>query len=149
MRMTGITTCLLLLILADGRSYKLVPASTVRQLTSRDVTFREGMGKALHEAMTLHEKGDYPRATDLFRRGRLEAQGKDQDLEARFLLGVAICHFAQHRYQDALQDYLAARKLLQYSNDAAPLIVLNGNLSSLYLQLGEYDAAFDAATPRL
>jgi Uncharacterized protein conserved in bacteria len=145
MRMTGLSACLLLLILADGRSYKLVPASTMQQPGSGDAAFRAGLTKALHQAMTLHGQGDYSRATALFERGRLEAQGKDQDLEARFLLGVAICHFAQHRYQDALKDYLAARKLLQYSKDTGALIILNGNLSSLYLQLGEYDAAIDAS----
>jgi len=143
MRMIGISACVLLLILGDGNSNK--PASrSGGPPHAGDTPLRESLGWALHEASALHEKGDYSRAAVLFEWGRRQAHGKDRNFEPRFMLGIAACHFAQHHYQEALQDYLAARELLRYSTDTTSLIALEGSLSSLYLQLGEYDAAIDA-----
>ena len=58
MRMIGISACVLLLSLGDGSSNK--PASTSGGPPyAGDTPLRESLGKALHEASALHDKGDY------------------------------------------------------------------------------------------
>jgi hypothetical protein len=54
-------------------------------------------------------------------------------------------HFAQCRYQDALREFLSARDAFHDLGDLDSVSALNGSLSSLYWQLGEFDAAIDSA----
>src|SRR5262249_39998149 len=102
--------------------------------------------RLLDQGTALREKGDYAQAASLFERGYREARlCKDSRSEAGFLIGMANCHFIQHHYQEALQEYVAARKVLSLLPKPNSLVAVEGNLASLYSQLGEYDAAIDAA----
>jgi CHAT domain-containing protein/tetratricopeptide (TPR) repeat protein len=142
MRKLSLSACLLLLILADGRPYKLAPApKTVSQ---------PALAKMLVQSTKLREKGEYEQMAELCQRGYREAKRcKDRHSEAYFLTGMATCHFAQHHYRVALQEYLAAKEVLSSLKDQSSLLVINGSLSSLYSQLGEYDAAIDRAKQAL
>ena len=142
----GISTCLLLLILADCRPYKLEPASKAQPARPEDKPSQYALAKMLRQARILREKGEYVQAADLFQRGYREASlRKDRHSEAGFLLGIANCHFAQHHYREALQEYLSAKQVLSSSNKQSSLFAINLSLASLYSQLGEYDAGVDAA----
>src|ERR1700719_3102989 len=113
----GISTCLLLLFLADCRPYKLEPAFKAQPGRPEDKPSQHALAKMLRQARILREKGEYVQAADLFQRGYREARlRKDRHSEAGFLLGIANCHFAQHHYREALQEYLAAKQVLSTSN---------------------------------
>jgi len=58
------------------------------------------------------------------------------------LWGLGQCYAAQHRYQEALDAYLTVRQAFVSLEAPAEIPdALNGSLSSLYVLLGEYDAA--------
>ena len=147
MKKLGLSACLLLLILADGRPSKLESASKARP---EDTPFQVYLTKMVHEGRILREKGEYAEAADLFQRGYREARlHKDRHSEAVFLSGIANCHFFQRHYREALQGYLAAKQVLSPSKEQSSLFPINVSLSSLYSQLGEYDAGVDAAKQAL
>jgi CHAT domain-containing protein/tetratricopeptide (TPR) repeat protein len=143
MKKLSLSACLLLLlILADGKPYKLEPAPKA--------VSQPALAKMLVLSTKLREKGEYEQAAELCQRGYQEAKRcKDRHSEAYFLTGIATCHFAQHHYRVALQEYLAAKEVLSSLNDQSSLLVINGSLSSLYSQLGEYDAAIEGAKQAL
>jgi len=146
MRKLALFACLLLLILTDGRSYKLEPTSQAQSERPEDSPFKPVLAKMLHRGRILREKGEYAQAGDLFQRGYREARlSKDRHSEAGFLIGIANCHFFQHHYREALQEYLAARQVLSSSKEQSSFFAIDISLSSLYSQLGEYDAGVDAA----
>ncbi len=150
MKKLALPACLFLLILADGRPYKIDSASKAQLAHLEDTPFQPFLASMLRQARILRQKGEYVQAADLFRQGHRQARlRKDPDFEALFLLGMGTCYFSQQHYQEALEEYLEARVLLHSSQDTSALIALNGSLSSLYSQLGEYDAAIDAATEGL
>jgi len=142
MRKLSLSACLLLLILADRKPYKSDPPPKA--------VLQPALVKMLRQAVVLREKGEYEQAAELCRSGYREAKRcKDRHSEAFFLSGIATCHFAQHHYRLALQEYLAAKEVLSSLKDQSSLLVINGSLSSLYSQLGEYDAAIDRAKQAL
>ena len=55
------------------------------------------------------------------------------------------CQFALHQYQEALRALLQASSLAQAAGDRQIAGVLDFNISSLYFQLGQMDAAAEAA----
>src|ERR1700704_4056021 len=148
MRKLVLSACLFLLILAllipaDGRPSKLEPASKAHP---NDTPSQPALSEVLRQARILREKGEYAQAGDLFQWGYQEARRrKDRHSEARFLLGVANCHFSQHHYREALQEYLTAKEVSPSSIEHNSLIAINVSLPSLYSRLGEYEAAIDAA----
>ena len=146
MRITGGFVCLLLLILAGDGSYKHKPTSETQLAGSEVTSSGAALPKLFSQGDALLERSEYEQATNLFQRGYRAARlRKDPYLESRFLMGIANCHFVQHHYQEALRQYLAAREVLPSSVKPDALIAIDGNLSSLYLQLGEYDSAIEAA----
>jgi CHAT domain-containing protein len=146
MRITGGFVCLLLLILAADGAYRHKPIFEAQLASPEDTLSRAVLPTLLSQGTALRERGEYAQAANLFQQGYREAKlRRDRYSETRFLLGTANCYFIQHRYQDALREYLAARGILPSSVKPNYQIAINGNLSSLYAQLGEYDAAIDAA----
>ncbi|HVN06171.1 MAG TPA: CHAT domain-containing protein [Bryobacteraceae bacterium] len=65
--------------------------------------------------------------------------------EARFLQNLAGCQLALHQYQEALRNFVAARQLAEAARDPSTAGKIEINISSLYTQLGQIDAALDAA----
>src|ERR1700680_767966 len=147
MRKFALSACLLLLILADGRPSKLETASKAH---AGHTSFQSDLANRLREARTLREKGDYGRAAALLQEGYSEAKlRRDRHSEAGFLFGIANSHFAQRHYREALQEFLAVKQILSSSQGERSLFAINISLSSLYSQLGEYDAGVDAARQAL
>jgi CHAT domain-containing protein len=146
MKRLALSTCLLLLILADGKPSKLQPPSKAQP---EDTPSQLTLAKMIHEARILREKGEYAQAADVCQAGYREARlRKDRHSEASFLLGIANCHFLQHHYREALQEFLAVKQVLSSSEEQRSILV-NISLSSLYSQLGEYEAGVDAAKQAL
>jgi CHAT domain-containing protein len=146
MRKIGAFVVLLLLILAEDGLYKHKPNSKAQVINSEDTSSRAALVRLLDQGTALRERSEYVQAASLFEHGYREAKlRKDARSEAGFLMGIANCHFIEHRYQEALREYLAARVVLSSLAKPNSLVAVEGNLSSLYSQLGEYDAAIDAA----
>jgi CHAT domain-containing protein/tetratricopeptide (TPR) repeat protein len=145
MRKIGTVVCLLALISGGGWLCSSTPSSKETPSPARDSHATVALTRMLDQAETIFQNGDYGNALDLFVIGYREAQRqKQRNLEACFLKGIGTCHFAQHHYQEALREYLAARDAFADLGDAGSVSTLNGGLSSLYLQLGEFDAAMDS-----
>jgi CHAT domain-containing protein/tetratricopeptide (TPR) repeat protein len=146
MRKIALSACLFLQILAPGRQHKRELAHKEPVAPPEERSFQPALVAMLHEGRILREKGRYSQAADLFQVGYRESKlRKDQHSEARFLLGIANCYFSQHHYREALQEYLAAKQALSSSIEPKWLFGIDVSLSSLYTQLGEYDAAIDVA----
>ncbi len=147
MRTVGVVLCFLLLIIAGGRLREL---KQTRSVPSAEVPARMALAKKLAQAASLRRMGEYQQAVVLFQTGYEKAASlKDAHFEMRFLLGIGQTHVAQHRYSEALRDYAKARETMPSSKNAISLTSLDICLSNLYFQLGEYDAAMQAANRAL
>jgi len=93
-------------------------------------------------------------ASALFRSGRYqESLGKYQliredchkqgnlDQEARATANIGGCQFALHQYQPALRSFQEARTMALAAGDTGVAAVFEGNIASLYTELGNLDAA--------
>jgi CHAT domain-containing protein len=107
---------------------------------------RAALTEQLRRAGAIRDKGDIRQAAEIFRLGyRKAGEQKEYLLQAHFLWGTANCHVAQHRYQEALDEYLQVREaFVAIKAPAKSLSAIDGSLSSLYALLGEYDAALEA-----
>lgn len=85
-------------------------------------------------------------AEQLYQQGYQEALRRhDMAAAERYLSSVAGCRFAQFRYRDALDLYLQARAMARTRGDREELSAIAFNLSSLYLQVWDFDSALQAA----
>src|SRR5438132_434177 len=135
MRNIGAVLCLIALASVGGGISTSTTSPATRPLTSLEQTYRD--------ASARRKQGDYQGAADLFGAGVDEAKRQKQP-EARFLWGLGNCHFAQRRYQEALSEYLEARDAFARLGERGFVRALNGNIGSLYSQLGEFEAAIEA-----
>jgi tetratricopeptide (TPR) repeat protein len=69
----------------------------------------------------------------------------DSRSSLRFLNNLGSANFQLLRYRDAARAYLQARGIAETQGDREMLAAASFNLSSVYLQLGEVDAAREAA----
>lgn len=69
------------------------------------------------------------------------AASHDLYIEARAAGNVGGCLFALHQYQSALTSFLEARRLTQAAGDASANAALDANIASLYIEMGDMDAA--------
>ena len=98
------------------------------------------------EACALYRKRQYTQAEKLF---QFVYQGdrKNGDLRhaGRTLTCIGACKYGLFRYRDTLQAWLEARQLSEGVSDWVNLGSLNANLATLYLVMGDLDAAAEAA----
>ena len=107
---------------------------------------RENLLKRLELARKLFEAGDFHQAASLFQQGYQDALGAgEREIAARFLGNLGGCRFALHQYREALRALVDARGLAEAAGDGQTAGALDFNISSLYFQLGQLDAASDAA----
>lgn len=106
---------------------------------------RDSLVARLKQTGKLFRAGDFKQSALLARQGSLEALGAGElQIAARFTGNLGSCRFALHRYREALQSYLEARTLAESVRDNATAGSLDLNISSLYAQLGQMDAATNA-----
>jgi tetratricopeptide (TPR) repeat protein len=100
----------------------------------------------LHRANDLYRAGKYLAAIPIYQNGYAEAKRRGNLRSAvRFLNNLGSAHNQMFRYRDAIQAYLEARDLALAQRDRESLGALSVNLSSLYFQLGDIDAALESA----
>ncbi|HTT66336.1 MAG TPA: CHAT domain-containing tetratricopeptide repeat protein [Bryobacteraceae bacterium] len=99
----------------------------------------------LKQSGTVFRKGDFHDSATLAQQGYREAlQAGEPQIAARFLGNLGGCRFALHQYREALQAYLEARRLAEAAHDNDSAGKLDFNISSLYSQMGQMDAASEA-----
>lgn len=66
-------------------------------------------------------------------------------IAARFLGNRGACKLALRRYREALEDFRNARRLAEVAGDRSAAGAMDANISSVYEQTGELDAAIEYA----
>jgi tetratricopeptide (TPR) repeat protein len=90
--------------------------------------------------------GEYLRAIQMYEKGYEEAKHSGSLRSAvRFLNNLGSARYQLFRYRDAVQAYLEARDLATSRGDRESLGALCFNLSSLYFDMGDIEAALESA----
>ena len=138
---------LLSIIPLAGTLVYFVPPTRTPSLATRSqkTVRRDKLTAQFQQSYKVFRTGDFHDAAALAQQGYRDAlQAGEPQLAAQFLLGLGNCQTALHQYREALQIYLKARKLAEAAHDNATAGKLDFNISSLYSQLGQMDAATDA-----
>lgn len=99
-----------------------------------------------HQGNALFRAGEYLRAIRLYENGYEEANRRGSLRSAvRFLNNLGGAHYKLFRYRNAIQAYLKARDLATSQGDRETLGALCFNLSSLYFDIGDIEAALECA----
>jgi tetratricopeptide (TPR) repeat protein len=99
----------------------------------------------LKQSAKAYQTGDFRNAASLAQQGYRDAlRDGEPQIAAQFLNNLGGCRYALHQYREALQTFLEARPLAEASHDNATAGKLDFNISSLYSQLGQMDAATQA-----
>jgi tetratricopeptide (TPR) repeat protein len=94
----------------------------------------------------LFRTGEYLRAIQTYENGYVEAKRSGSLRSAvRFLNNLGSARYQIFQYRDALQAYLEARDLATSQRDRESLGALCFNLSSLYFDMGDIEAALESA----
>jgi tetratricopeptide (TPR) repeat protein len=84
----------------------------------------------------------YLEAGAVFQQGYESAKARGWgDLAARFLGNLGGCRFALHQYEAALEAFTSARGLAEAAGDPSAAGAMDANISSVYEQMGELEAA--------
>ena len=98
------------------------------------------------EGNNLYRTGKYLAAIRVYEGGYREARRRHDARSAlRFLINLGSVNYQLLRYRDAVKAYLQARALATSQGDREMLAAICSNLSSLYFQMGEIDAATESA----
>ena len=94
----------------------------------------------------LFRAGQYLAAIRVYESGCREARRRhDTWSELRFLNNLGSANYQLFRYRDAVKIYLQARELAASQGNQEMLAAICLNLSSLYYQMGAFDAATESA----
>jgi len=144
---TRLLVSLLSIIPLAGTLVRFVPPPRTPPLetSSRKTVRRDTLTAQYRQSYKLFRSGDFRATATLDEQGYREAlRAGEPRIAAQFLNGLGSCRFALHQYREALQTYLAARKLAEASGDNVTAGKADFNISSLYSRLGQMDAATEA-----
>src|SRR6266852_824370 len=136
-------------VIASLMAFSLVQCSTRSPLNSR-IRGNDDEPPELHalrsQANTLLRASQYSMAISMYENGYAEAKRRGSLGSAvRFLNNLGVAYYQLFRYRDAIQTYLKARDLARLQGDRETLGALSVNLSSLYFDMGDIDAALESA----
>ena len=102
-------------------------------------------GEIRRAARTLFNAGNFRAAEPVYQHAfELADRAHDPVAAARMLMSVAAARFATFHYSAALDAYLQAQRRALAAGDLADAAAIETNLSSLYLQVWDFDSAFQA-----
>jgi|HubBroStandDraft_1064217.scaffolds.fasta_scaffold02102_1 CHAT domain-containing protein/tetratricopeptide (TPR) repeat protein len=145
---TRFLVSLLSIIPLAGTLVRVVPPPRPPPLAiaGRKTVRRDKFTAQLQQSSKLFVSGDFHDAAAVAQRGYSDAlHAGEPQIAARFLNSLGRCRFALRQYREALQTYLEARNLAETSGEHAAAATADLNISSLYSQLGQIDAATEAA----
>ncbi|HUD98914.1 MAG TPA: CHAT domain-containing tetratricopeptide repeat protein [Bryobacteraceae bacterium] len=144
---TGFLVSLLCIIPLAGTLERFVPPPRTPPLArpGPEFVFKQKLTAQYQQSYKEFSAGDFINATALAQQGYRDArQAHEPQLQGQFLLALGNCQFALHQYRPALQTYVEARHLAESSHDNVTAGKLDLNISSVYSQLGQIDAATEA-----
>jgi CHAT domain-containing protein len=98
----------------------------------------------------LFNTGKYLSANLVYESGYTQAISRGEVRSAlRFLNNLGSSQYAMFRYRDAIKAYLRVRELAVSQGDDEMLAAACSNLSNLYYQMGDLDAAIESANQGL
>jgi CHAT domain-containing protein/tetratricopeptide (TPR) repeat protein len=134
-----ILTVVLIIVQSDTRS---VSNAKMRAGHEESPRLRE----LRRQGNILFRAGEYLRAIRAYENGYEEAKRSGNLWSVvRFLNNLGSARYQVFRYRDAVQAYLEARDLATSQGDRESLGALCFNLSSLYLDMGDIEAALESA----
>lgn len=144
MSTTSRVFCVVLILAGAGLVLPTNPPKRASLLTSPagNPQMIERLDRLDHGAYALARDGKYLDAQEQYRTVAAGAKALgDLAWAGRCLTAVGSCQFAMFQYRKALDTYLQARTLAESAGDWANLGSLNSNISGLFLQMGDLDAA--------
>ncbi len=100
----------------------------------------------VRSAAQLRNLGNFSGAESLYEQAyRIAIRRHDAIATTRLLISVGGVRLEQHRYRAALEPLMEAQKLAASNDDRLDLGAADGNLSSLYLQMWDLNAALRMA----
>jgi CHAT domain-containing protein len=144
---TRFLVSLLTIIPLAGTLVRCVPSPRATPLsTPRPQIARKALLARLKRAPAEFATGNFRQAAAIAEQGYRDAlRAREIQSAARFLNNAGGCRFALHQYQGALQAFMEARRLAEESGDNATAAKLDLNISSLYSELRQMDAAIESA----
>lgn len=92
------------------------------------------------------QKGNYAEAIQHYRAGTEAARlGGDAVSEARFLANLSTAYMLRFDNRAAIRSLLDAREAARRANDTSTLQSVEANLTNVYIQVGDYESAAQAA----
>jgi tetratricopeptide (TPR) repeat protein len=123
-----------------------VPTRAARNQKAHPVAEDPDLLKQRRAANDLMRAGKFLQAIDAYQRGYDEAQRRGDTRSARrFQANMGSAYFRLLRYRDAARAFLKVRALALREGDNEALFAVAVNLSSLYFETGELDAATESA----
>lgn len=121
------------------------PRTFVLPMAGQKIARANQLTARIKQSGKLFRTGDFLTAAALAQQGYRDAlSAGEPQIAARFLGNLGGCRFALHQYREALQAYVEARRLAEAAHDTATAGKLDFNIASLYIQLGQTDAAAEA-----
>lgn len=103
---------------------------------------REAVLAIMRQGAALFSAGRYLDSLHTFERMRDAARAEHFDnLAARAAGNIGGCQFALNQYQAALQSFLDAVHAAERAGDFSAAAIFNGNIASLYSEMGQLDDA--------
>src|SRR5262249_18786023 len=142
-RTVRLSVCCLLFVSLVGSRVRPAPKPRAQPLPGQAESSRQtSIRSILKEGAAFFVQGRYTAAAEKFAAARRRAaENGERRLEARAIGNLGGCEFALHRHEEALRIYREAYHLAKREGDTSYVAVLEANISSLYAQLGELDAA--------
>jgi tetratricopeptide (TPR) repeat protein len=111
-----------------------------------DTSIGTSLQTRLQRSGEVFRLGRYIEASQLFQEGYEAAMAAgERRIAARFLGNSGACRLALRQYGQALEAFEAARRLAEAAGDASAAGAMDANISSVYEQMGELDAAVEYA----
>lgn len=144
MKLAEILACCLLVFPLVGTVPPSVPHRRAKllPLTADRIARRRSLDPVRIEGTNLFRQGQFAEAQNRFESFRESALALHQlDLAAQATVNIGACQFATRHYQSALRTFLEARRMIEEAGDTSKAAIVDGNLGSLYREMGDLDAA--------
>jgi len=126
------------------RSLGTVPAARLRNPPPSPE--RKQLRELGYQGNRLFQTGRYLEAAEVFEKARQRAsQLGDADSEIHFLNNLGACRVRMFQYRQGMNAYLQARERAQRTGDREMATTLAFNISALYLEMRDLNAALQAA----
>jgi CHAT domain-containing protein len=140
---TAILSCCALMIPLVGTVRWSVPQRQAQDLAARESLARRAQIQEFHrKGQQLFYSGHYLEARKSYEFVRqLASAGGENYYLARALCDIGACRYASHEYGPAMSSFRAARRMALAGGDKGLIAMLDGDIASLYYEMGDFESA--------